>query len=229
MGRRADDLAVFVNARLSSRRCPNKMLRPFASTTLIDVCLEKLQTLAWPKTYFGAHDQVLLDRARGIPGIVVHHRSAQSAAANSDAAKIFEILHVIDAPWVLWVNPCAPLISVDTIRSAIATFLAGDAVSMTAVCARHGWFYGEDGRLLNETRGNVDTALSAPILQVTHAFHIYPRMRMAETGRPWPNEPQDPELFRMAEAEAHDIDTEHEFETVEYLYRRRQYEQDPHR
>jgi CMP-N-acetylneuraminic acid synthetase len=42
-------------------------------------------------------------------------------------------------------------------------------------------------------------------------------------GHPWPNTVGDPYLFQIPEAEAHDIDTEEEFETVEYLYRRRKH------
>ena len=35
-------IGVFAFARTQSERCPNKMLRPFAGTTLTDIVLEKL-------------------------------------------------------------------------------------------------------------------------------------------------------------------------------------------
>ena len=37
-----EEVAVLVQARLSSERCPRKMIRPFAGTTLTDICIEKL-------------------------------------------------------------------------------------------------------------------------------------------------------------------------------------------
>ena len=37
-----NDVCVIVQARLSSQRCPRKMVKPFAGTTLTDICLEKL-------------------------------------------------------------------------------------------------------------------------------------------------------------------------------------------
>ena len=219
--RSADDISVFVNARLQSRRCPLKMVRPFAGTTLVEICLEKIAKLGWPRTWFGAHEEELLVPARRHPGIRVYQRSRESALSDSDPRRVFEILREIDTRWVMWINPCQPLVSVETFRAALESFLAGNATSMTSVRELGGWFYSTDGRLLNDTGGNVDTMLAKPILQVAHAFHVYPRERMLAIGRPWPNAPGDPDLYRISEAEAHDVDTEEEFETVEYLYRRR--------
>lgn len=215
------DVAVFLNVRLPSRRCPGKMLRPFAGSTLVDIGLQKIAALGWPQTYFGAHEPELLERARPYPGIRVHRRSAESARSDSDPRLIFEILDVIESDFVMWINPCVPLLSVDTLREALAEFLKSGWMSLTSVRELPGWFYTADGRPLNDTRGGIDTMLSAPILQVAHAFHIYDRRRMIERGRPWPNGPDDPHLFVIPEAEAHDIDTEAEFDIAEYFYRRR--------
>ena len=38
------DIAVVIQARLGSQRIPNKMLKPFAGTTLVDIFLENRQT-----------------------------------------------------------------------------------------------------------------------------------------------------------------------------------------
>ena len=35
-------IAFLVQARLSSQRCPRKMIRPFADTTLLDINIQKL-------------------------------------------------------------------------------------------------------------------------------------------------------------------------------------------
>lgn len=221
MARAAADVAVFLNVRMQSRRCPGKMLRPFADTTLLDICLAKLRQLAWPRTYVGAWEPELLARARRYPELIVYERSAASARSDSDGRRIFEILTVIDTPWVMWVNPCVPLLSVETLQKALAAFLADDCRSLTSVRALHGWFYAAEGRPLNDTQGSVDTMQSQPIYAAAHAFHIYERERMLAEGSPFPNRPGDPRLFTIPEGEAHDIDTEDEFDVVEILYRRR--------
>lgn len=217
--RRPEEIAVFLNVRLRSRRCPGKMLRPFAGSTLLDICLGKVSELAWPKAYFGAHEEELLARAKDYPGLTVYRRSRASAEEDSDPRAIFEILEVIEEPYVMWVNPCVPLLTVETMRAGLRRFMAIDRPALTSVKRVVGWFYAADGRPLNRMAGNVDTTRSEPVLQVAHAFHIYDRARMLRTGRPWTNGPGDPDLFAIPEEEAHDIDTEEEFETVECLYR----------
>ena len=37
-----DDICVIVQARLGSQRIPQKMIKPFAGTTLTDICLDKI-------------------------------------------------------------------------------------------------------------------------------------------------------------------------------------------
>ena len=39
-----NDICVVVMARKDSERVPNKMLRPFAGTTLVDILFEKLNS-----------------------------------------------------------------------------------------------------------------------------------------------------------------------------------------
>ena len=221
MKRHAADIAVFVNVRLQSRRCPGKMLRPFGDSTLLEICLKKVSGLGWHKTYFGAYEEELLDRAEDCPGLIVYRRSKRSAEADSDPKAIFEILGVIKEPYVMWVNACAPFVSVGTLRAALGQFLEITSQALTSVKEVFGWFYARDGRPLNNMGGNVDTMRSEPVLQVAHAFHIYKRTRMLETGQPWTNLPGDPYLFRIPEDEAYDIDTEEEFEAIECLYRAR--------
>jgi len=41
--KKINDVCVLVQARLGSTQVPNKMLRPFANTTLVDILFEKLK------------------------------------------------------------------------------------------------------------------------------------------------------------------------------------------
>ena len=38
-----DDIAIIIQARLGSKRIPQKMIKPFAGTTLTDIFLEKIK------------------------------------------------------------------------------------------------------------------------------------------------------------------------------------------
>ena len=42
MVKNIDDVCFIVQARLGSQRVPNKMIKPFADTTLVDIIIEKI-------------------------------------------------------------------------------------------------------------------------------------------------------------------------------------------
>lgn len=221
MTKQARDLALFMNVRLSSRRCPRKMIRPFAGTNLVDLCLDRLEKLAWPDMYYAAHDRVLLERAEGRSAFKVYARSEESAESHSDPHKIFEVLRHIPHPYVMWVNPCGPFMRVETLQKAIEHFLSIPDPAMTTVRELKGWFFDASSRLINDVGGGIDTALSRGIQMATHSFHFYDREFMVTHGRPWDFGPGVPRLFTVTEEEAFDIDTEEEFAVGEALYRHR--------
>jgi len=219
MTRSTRDVAIFVQARCGSRRCCNKMLRPFAGTTLIDICLDKLATITGYDVYFGAHEAPLLEKARARTGFEIVVRSRESAESHSDPRVIFEMLKKIPQPYVCWINPCHPMLEMDTVVGGVEAFAASDARAMTSVTLRKGWFYTPDGRALTNLAVKADTSQADGLFEVAHAFHIYERERMLEQGKPWDNVPGDPRLYEIPSAQAHDIDTEEEFVMVEALYR----------
>ena len=75
------DICLVVQARLSSQRVPNKMLRPFAGTTLIDILFEKLKKSSIiPKEniYLSSYEKELKEVANK-HGINVFNRSKESS------------------------------------------------------------------------------------------------------------------------------------------------------
>ena len=60
-----EKFAAVVQARLSSRRCPRKMLRTFAGINLIEIALKKFARVSDKFTfYFAAHERELIDIAK---------------------------------------------------------------------------------------------------------------------------------------------------------------------
>ena len=62
MVKNINDICFIIQARLGSQRVPNKMIKPFAGTTLVDVAIEKiLDSSIIPKEnfYFSVHEQEL--------------------------------------------------------------------------------------------------------------------------------------------------------------------------
>ena len=214
------DLSIFLNVRKHSTRCPNKMLRPFAGTTLLNICLEKIDKLGWHSIYYGAHEEELLEEARKYDRLKILKRSYESAHSSSDASKIFEILKHIPTRWVLWINPSHPFLTIETVEKAVKCFLSIENNSLTSVRENRGWFYFHNGAPINNKDVIIDTKKSDFIYEVAHAFHIYEREFMIKNQKPWENKKGEPYLFPIPHIESYDIDTEEEFYMAESLYRK---------
>jgi spore coat polysaccharide biosynthesis protein SpsF (cytidylyltransferase family) len=75
------DICLIVQARLSSERCPRKMIRTFAGSNLVEICLKKLkqsEVFDQSNIYLSVYDKELVDVAEK-NNINVFHRSEHSA------------------------------------------------------------------------------------------------------------------------------------------------------
>ena len=62
--KKINEVAVVVQARMSSHRCPGKMARPFADSTLIDVAIEKIKKskiIPIENFYLSVHEPELVE------------------------------------------------------------------------------------------------------------------------------------------------------------------------
>jgi CMP-N-acetylneuraminic acid synthetase len=212
------ELAVYFIVRKNSKRCKNKLLRDYADTTLFDIALRKISKLNWPAMYVGIYEEEFRKKAEAYSNLTIIERSYASANTDTDVRKTFEILNKIPHKWVFWINPCHAFLKVETIRSAIDTFLKIDNRSMTSVKPLPGWFYRQDGTPLNNTDCSTGVNKNDYLYIAAHAFHCYERIMPVELGRVWENVKGDPYLFPISHNEAYDVDTEEDFLISETLY-----------
>ena len=215
------DISIYVGARKQSRRCPNKMLRPFAGTTLIEICLEKLNSITEYPVFFavGERDIEFQDIAQHYSNINILQRSQQSVDSDDNPRLVFESFKQLPTPEVCFLNPCHSFLRVETVLKALQCFTQSNIPSLTSVTRRRGWFYGEDKQALTNLGGNIDTSVSNGLYEVAHAFHLYNWRHMFQTGRYWNNTENNPFLFPIPPEEGLDIDTENDFTMVEALYK----------
>ena len=72
-----NDICILIQARLGSERVPNKMLRPFADTTLVDILFKKLKKstiIPSNNIIFSVYEQELKQVAN-THGITIFNRS----------------------------------------------------------------------------------------------------------------------------------------------------------
>ena len=220
--KKIEDVCILVQARLGSQRVPNKMLRPFAGTTLTDILFKKLKSSkVIPKNniYFSAWEQELKDVAKK-HDINVYHRSEQSANEDNSLQLIYEWHDKLPFKYVILVSACNPLLKIETIDSFVESFVNSDKEGGFAVFEKKTYYWDKDGKSITDWKGAtiMNTKVVEPIYEAAHCLYAS-RLDVVKDGY-WMDtkSPPQPELFVMDEFEAFDIDYEWQFKLGEKIW-----------
>lgn len=225
MVKKIEDISIVVQARLGSTRVPGKMLKPFASTTLVDIVLNKIRTckLIDPnQVYLSFYEDELKKVASRYP-FNIFDRSEESANEESNLPLIFEWWDKIPGKYVIMISACNPLLSVKTIEKFITDFVNSDKEGAFAVFEKKTYYWDKSGKSLTDWKGacSMNTKFVEPIYEAAHCLYAS-RMDIIGNGN-WvdTNSPWNTELVVMEELEAFDIDYQWQFDTGEVLYKLR--------
>lgn len=230
-------IAVILNVRAESNRIPNKMLTSFAGKSLFEICLRKL----CKSKVFGLGDIVLSydhhnQRFEDIIGDVekdnkiefnYYPRSVDSLKAEEDQTLIYEfhkyLLEELKYEYFILVNPCCPLLSIQTIDSFYSTFKYSDKEGLFGVIKKQNYFWDSNkvpynlplpGGIMNTKNPNCKMYEAAHCLYGSKTNLVDKKKFMGgftkELG---------PELFIVPENETFDIDYPWQFEQGEILYK----------
>lgn len=214
-------LIAIGSARVNSKRCKNKMLRPFADTTLVELAVRRLGKLSnFDGVYFGAYENELIEIAKNnLPSESVKSRTKEMA--NSERMEISNSwLLDIDFDYCMFVNSCHAQLKPETLDKAAGVFRKEQFRSMTSVRKRYTWFYNQEGESINnkDSRTQVRSQEAIPIFEVAHAFHVFQKKHFFSTKSYWNNAKNDPFLYLISDIEALDVDTEEDFFISEAVY-----------
>lgn len=216
-------ISVLINARTQSTRLPRKLVLPFAGTTLIDIALAKLDRMDFfAHRYFAAAEAELLDKASGYRNVEVLKRDPDAVLPGyNDHRKVFAHYERVDSDYIMWLNPCHPLLSLDTLRRAVEHVLATRHNSYTSVIPTTDWIFDEQGNAVTNTRATMlSTAHSQKFYKVAHAFHVIRKEFFLKDYQYWTLTRNDPALIEIPEEESYDVNTAMEFEIAEAAYKR---------
>ena len=218
-------VSVVMNARLESSRLERKMVRPFAGTTLIDLALEKLDRLTYfEHRFLASAEPELMERARRHDNVEVLERRPEAVARGPHPVMVtFEHYTRVPTEYIFVVNPCSAFLSLATIRRAFDVVQATDHPAYLAVIPTREWIFESDGTPLThkDPRALQNTSSGAARFKASQAFYVIDRDRFVRTGGLlWNLTPGDPHLIEMPVEEAHDVDTEIEFDFASFLYAR---------
>ena len=146
--KKIEDVAIVIQARLSSQRIPQKMIRPFAGTTLTDIFLEKVkQCKSFPMRnfYFSAYEDQLIEKASK-HHVNVFKRSKESAMSEGTPMSLMYEWHdKLPHKYVILINACVPFLKPSTIDSFVEAYLQTEKTGLFAVMEKKNYFWNNDG------------------------------------------------------------------------------------
>lgn len=216
-------ISVLINARTKSTRLPRKLVKPFAGTSLIDIALEKLDRMDFfSHRYFAIAEEELRAKALKYENIEILDRKPDAVAPGyNDHRKVFEHYERVDSDYIMWLNPCHPLIGLDTLKKAVEYALEKKYNSYTSVIPTTDWIFDDQGEPVTNTQASMlSTAHSRNFYKVAHAFHIISKKFFLLDYQYWTLTKNDPALIIIPEEESYDVNTEMEFEIAESAYLR---------
>tara|TARA_R110000744_G_scaffold337653_1_gene442832 strand:+ start:2612 stop:3295 length:684 start_codon:yes stop_codon:yes gene_type:complete len=218
-----EEVAVLIQARLSSQRCPRKMIRQFADTTLMDLCIQKLVESNIPNEniWISVHEPELVELVKKYP-VNLFHRSEKSAMSEgTPLTEIYDWWDKLPHKYVVLVNACAPFLKTETIEKFFSDYCSTEDNGMFGVVSKKNYFWSHDGEFLtpmDEVIMNTKTA--KPVMEAAHCLYASSQASIGQgiwMGRF--NVPGEIKLWNMAEEEIFDIDYEWEFKMYEALYK----------
>jgi CMP-N-acetylneuraminic acid synthetase len=168
------DIALLVHGRKDVGPVRNALLRPFASSSLYEIALEKLSNLDAPcRKLVAVGDRELKQAAAQFSGLTLLRQDAADAPG---AANEFGYLAKAPESWFLVINPLYPLVTGEAWWEAVESFLADEPHVWASAGRVEGIFFDVDG-----TPCAAEAAPQA-FLQVNGAFRIVSKASLLERG-----------------------------------------------
>ena len=222
MTKQINDVCVIVQARLGSQRVPQKMIKPFCDTTLLDILFSKLlksSIVPRQNIYVSACEKEITDIAEKY-NLSIFERSHESAQEEHDIRKIFEWHDKLPFKYVVLISACNPLLTIDTIDAFVVGFLRSDNEGAFSVIEKKTYYWDKDGNPITDWGGrpSMNTKFVEPVYEAAHCLYAS-RLDIIKDGF-WMDSksPPNPYLCLVDELETFDIDYPWQFDVAEVLY-----------
>lgn len=211
-------IGIFSFGRRESKRCPDKMLRPFGETTIVDIVLRKLKTLG-DNTFFAAYDAEFKEKCDEA-GVRFVQRTKKSISINDSTIKALLFLKDIEYEYLLIVNGCLPFLKTETIQMFVEDVIKNDVAPSTAIIKRNNYYFDSKKKPINFSTNlkTINTISVNPIYEYANALYFFNRKYFLEKGKFW--NWKKVRLFELKnKMELIDIDTEEDFIIAESIWK----------
>ena len=200
---------------------PNKLLRRFHNTTLIDIALSKMNQMDFFENRFLAvAEEDLIKYGEKYSNVKILNRSIEAVKKGVNPLNLtFQHYLNIPSDYIFVFNPCLPLVKISTIKMAFEYFQNTCFNSYTAVIPTGEWIFDSYGNPLTiKDPSNVTTNKDVSFFKGCHAFHIINKKYFNDNEILWTFDKDNPHIIQIPYEEAVDIDTIEEFKLAELIY-----------
>jgi N-acylneuraminate cytidylyltransferase len=210
-------ITAVVAVRKGSQRVPNKNIRPFGDSTLLDLKLQtllKVSNLNEIIVNSDCDEMLEIGKKYGVNTVKREPYFASSEATNSEFHG--HIGKTTDTDYIFLAPVCSPFIGVKKHEEAINQFLNSDCDSLTSthLVKGHLWL---DGKPINYDLDNVPNSQNLPNIEMlNYGITIIDKKIMEKNSRVVGT---NPKFIILNEYEAIDVNTPLEFQIAELLYK----------
>tara|TARA_B100000287_G_scaffold86059_1_gene78666 strand:+ start:1608 stop:2279 length:672 start_codon:yes stop_codon:yes gene_type:complete len=211
-------LTAIIPVRAGSQRVKNKNLKPFAQSTLLDIKIETLKKVQGIDEIIVSSDSdEMLDVAKR-HGVGTHRRDEHFASNEVNNSDFMQNLStIVDGGHIMYAPCTSPLLSSETITEIVSKYKENNLRNIVTVTTQkhHMWL---DGRPLNYDPTNAPNSQDLPdIYSVNYGCCILSKEDLYKCR----NVVTDTPTFHITdEIESIDIDTEFDFMSAEFVYKR---------
>lgn len=217
MNKKSTKTVAVVAVRAGSQRVPNKNIRPFGDTTLLDLKLNVLKKTSGLNEIIvntDSDEMIEIARKHGVSYVKRDAYFASNEATNSEFHR--HIAEVTNADNIFLAPVCSPFISAKRHSQIIKIFHESECDSLTSTTPIIGHLW-QDGKPLNYNRMNVPNSQDLPFIEMlNYGISLISRQSMLEvSGLVGFN----PEFINLSFIESIDINDMEEFKFAESLFK----------
>ena len=216
-----EKITAVVAVRKGSQRVPNKNIKPFANSNLLEIKLNILKKVS-------NIDEIIVnsdcDEMLAIGkkyNCLTHKREAYYASSDVNNSEFHKhIAEVTNAEIVFLAPTCSPFVTVETHYDAINQFMKSDCDSLTSVdvIKNHLWL---NGKPLNYSLKNIPNSQDLPnVLRLNYGISIIKRDSMLKNKSLIGD---NPDFYELDCHESVDIDTPFDFFIAEQIYKKKMF------
>ena len=129
------NISIVINARTQSTRVPNKLIRKFSNSTLLDIALKKMDQMTFfDHRFLAVAEEDLMNIGSKYKHVEILNRDISAVKKGVNPLELtFEHYLKIPTEYIFVFNPCLPCINISTIKMAFDYFQNTNYNSYTAV------------------------------------------------------------------------------------------------